>query len=101
MIHLVVEASPEKLIRSGIPETILREQHGQNLRIGQEVYQRLQIFSANVENDPLAILQEIKTGEIMLNIGMIILCARERFNLCYDCYNVTRFAIPHKTREMH
>lgn len=35
-----------------------------------------------------------------LNIGMIILCARERFTLCYDCYNVTRFAIPHKTREM-
>lgn len=35
-----------------------------------------------------------------LNIGMIILCSRERFHLCYDCYNVTRFAIPHKTREM-
>ena len=35
-----------------------------------------------------------------LNIGMIILCRRDRFTLCYDCYNATRSAIPHKTREM-
>ena len=35
-----------------------------------------------------------------LNIGMIILCRRDRFILCYDCYNATRSAIPHKTREM-
>jgi len=35
-----------------------------------------------------------------LNIGMIIISRRERFTLCYDCYNATRSAIPHKTREM-
>lgn len=35
-----------------------------------------------------------------LNIGMIIVCRRDRFILCYDCYNATRSAIPHKTREM-
>ena len=35
-----------------------------------------------------------------LNIGMIILCRRDRFTLCYDCYNATRTDIPHKTREM-
>lgn len=35
-----------------------------------------------------------------LNIGMIIISRRERFILCYDCYNATRSAIPHKTREM-
>ena len=34
------------------------------------------------------------------NIGMQITCTRERFILCYACYNATRIAIPHKTREM-
>ncbi|MCQ2324008.1 MAG: hypothetical protein MJZ53_04060 [Paludibacteraceae bacterium] len=34
------------------------------------------------------------------NVGMNITCSRERFTLCYACYNATRLAIPHKTREM-
>lgn len=34
------------------------------------------------------------------NVGMTITCTRERFVLCNACYNETRLAIPHKTREI-
>lgn len=33
-----------------------------------------------------------------VRLGMNIICKRERFTLCPDCYNETRLAIPHKTR---
>ena len=35
-----------------------------------------------------------------LKLGVQVICSRERFILCYDCYNDTRLAIPHKTRPM-
>lgn len=35
-----------------------------------------------------------------MSSGMRLLCNREHFTLCAECYNVCRIGIPHKTRDM-
>lgn len=35
-----------------------------------------------------------------MSSGMRLLCNREHFTLCPECYNACRMGIPHKTRDM-